>query len=67
MGGQDGLIGKELILDAGDLEVVFHVAGHVDLTQAFQMASGDDAGSQAPGRLIHEFIEQIILAGEEGR
>lgn len=66
MDGQEGLIGKELIFDSGDLQVMFQIAGHVGLAQAFQMASGHDSGGEGPGSVIHEFIEQIIMTGEDG-
>ena len=46
MDGKDGLIGEELIFNAGDLEVVFEVAGHVVMVKAFQMTSGYDSGGE---------------------
>ena len=65
MDGQDGLIGKELVFNPGNLLVVFEISSHLGMVQALQMASGYHSGSDGPGCMIHEFIEQVILTGED--
>ena len=46
--GQDGLVGKELLLDAGDFQVMLDVSGHVLVLEPFEMALANDAGGQGP-------------------
>ena len=44
--GGDGLVGEQLLGEAGDLEVVFEVSGHVLQFQAFQVGPTDDPRGQ---------------------
>jgi hypothetical protein len=65
MDGEDGLIGKERVTDAGDLEMMLEISGHVFGFEAFEMAAGHDSGCHGLGGVIFEFIEQIVLSGED--
>lgn len=65
MDGQDGFVGKELIFYPCNLLMVFEVVGHLCMVKAFQMTSGDHTGRNGTGGVIHEFIEQVILARED--
>lgn len=65
MDGEDGLIGKERVTDTGDLEMMLEISGHIFRFEAFEMAAGHDSGSHGLGGVIFEFIEQIVLSGED--
>ena len=65
MDGEYGLIGKELVSYPSDLLVVFEIVGHLCMVKAFQMTSGNHTGRNGTGGVIHEFIEQVILARED--
>jgi len=54
MDGGDGFLGEELLGEAGDLEVVFEVTGHVLELEAFQMRPSDHAGGQGFGGMVEE-------------
>jgi len=43
MNGKSGFIGKQLIFDAGNFQMVFDVSFHIFVFEAFQMAAADDA------------------------
>ena len=65
MDGQDGLVGEEILTESGDFEMMTEVAGHIFEFEALQMGSSDDAGGQGLGGLIHELVEEVILAGQD--
>jgi uncharacterized protein YjlB len=63
--GENGLIGKELVFNSGDFLMMFEVVSHFRMVKAFQMTSGYHPGGYGAGGVIHEFIEQVILAWED--
>ena len=65
MDSEYSLIGKELVFDTCDFQMMFEVSGHIVRFEAFQMASGHNSGGYRTGCMIHELIEQVILASEE--
>ena len=44
MDGQDGAVGKQVLGESGDLEVMFEVPGHIFKFESVQVRSSDDAG-----------------------
>jgi len=65
MYGRDGRVGKELMFDACDFEVMFQVKLHILPGDALQMTFGDDSGSQGVGGAIKEQIHEVILSGQD--
>lgn len=50
--------------------MMLQVSGHLIMGQSFQMTPSHHSGGDGPGGMVHEFIQQVILAckdkGEEG-
>ncbi len=65
MDSEYGLVSEELVFDAGDLQMVFEVAGHIIVFESLKMSTGHDAGCDGARSVIHEFVQQIGLAGED--
>jgi hypothetical protein len=65
MDGQGGLVGEQLFVDAGDLEVVVDICRHVFIFEGFQMASADDPGSQGLAGVEHQLIDEVVLSCQD--
>ena len=62
--GGDGLFGKEGLFDSGDFEVMVEVALHILAIDSFEVGPSYDPGRQGQRRAVEEFIQEVVLSGE---
>ena len=67
MDGGDGLFGEEGLFHSGDFEVVVEVAFHILAVDPFQVGPSDYPGRQGQRSSVEEFVQKIILPGEDDR
>ena len=63
---QSGLI-KQVVLDPGDPQMMLKVSLHPLEFGCLKMASRHDPGGQRLGRPVGEFVDQIVLTGQDHR
>lgn len=63
--GRNGLFGEERLFDAGDFQVVVEVEFHLLAVDPFQMGSGYHSGRKGQRGAVEQFIQEVVLAGED--
>ena len=63
--GGNGRIGKDLLGDSADFEMVVEVAVHVLSCDTLEVAAGNDSRCQGDGSPVEQEIDQIVLAGQD--
>jgi hypothetical protein len=62
-----GLFAEEWMGDASNSQVMVEILLHPLAVDSFQVASGNNPGSKGQGSFPVEFVQEVILSGQDER